>query len=364
MCNNANVFLGDASLDFEVPFVSVVIPNHGYDKFLLTCIVSVLRSSLQNIEVILVDSSNDKGREKTLSGILGPIMDDRRLRIFFRESFRLGDNRNFGVSKSRAEFVCSIDPDDVIHPHFLSVLYFRALLLNLDVSGSGMRAFGNIEETWHVKRFVGYRDLNSKNCLASNSLFRKSFWSSVGGFVDSSAEEHIHEDWRFWHRVSKFGARISNVDKELSCIRVHGGNMSMQSNVLPADQQIKNIRKLNKDVKPGFVAYFSKFQVGYLLLVLRVKSKIFSRAKMGGVIRSLPEVSFQGLQDKQISGLTSRVIILNTAGEVSFSPLQYSEKQIFDLPRILEQDEWFWFVRFLKQLMPNSQVLAVKHGPA
>lgn len=79
------------------PKVSVVIPMYNVEKYLDTCVQSVRKQTLQNIEIILVDDGSpdrcgDMAEEYAKQ--------DLRIRVVHRENGGLGPARNSG-RKSR-----------------------------------------------------------------------------------------------------------------------------------------------------------------------------------------------------------------------------------------------------------------------
>lgn len=333
----------------ELPLVSVIIPNFNYDHFLKGCIQSVLASSLQNIEVILVDSSIEIDRSEKMQTLLENLVDDPRLRIFYRSPKKLGDNRNFGIEQARSKYVCSVDPDDLLHPNFLLILLFKLLNSELDVSGAGMHSFGLINELWHVKSCVNYLNLNIRNELASNSMFRKETWIKLGGFVDSNGNPHIHEDWRFWHRLAKSGGKIENIDFPLSMIRVHGKNMSWQPDVVPPKVQIEFIRSFNKDIRLNFAAlrrcFFKKENVissssRNVYSLFKNLSNLDPNSDQFKMVRSLEELDLNSHQ------ATSFILDFRET-ELQSAP-SYSSAHLVHMKSLLNEKEWKSFITYLQ----------------
>jgi glycosyltransferase involved in cell wall biosynthesis len=353
---NIDIFIPNISLknrrfltpDKNLPYVSIIVPNFGYDHYLESCLHSILSSSLRNIEVILVDSSNENHREDKLRLVLGKLYLDPRLRVFFRSAHKLGNNRNFGIEKAKAEYVCSIDPDDLIHPNYLLLTLFNLINRNLDVSGAGMHAFEKLNEQWYVKEKVSYLNLNIRNEIASNSIFRKSSWTKLSGFVDSDGKPHIHEDWRFWHRVSKSGGKIGNINYPLTMIRVHGKNMSWQPELLPPAAQACLIRRFNKDQSMSVMAIlrcFFNVKKGS-----RHKSKnnknvdelfLFISKSLGRNIEKLnSEVLDQLPSDR-------KVFLLEISDHETFNFVRNTGWTKVNMNQILQIDDWGRFIRFL-----------------
>ncbi len=90
--------------------VSVIINCHNGEKFLSTCIESVLNQEYQNWEVIFWDNcSSDNSKEIFFKYM----KNDKRLNYFFSNKLtNLSSARNFAISKSRGEFISFLDVDD------------------------------------------------------------------------------------------------------------------------------------------------------------------------------------------------------------------------------------------------------------
>jgi glycosyltransferase involved in cell wall biosynthesis len=333
--------------DKNKPFVSVIVPNYGYDHYLKSCVHSILSSSLSNIEVIVVDSSDHNDREEKVKAILGDLYLDSRLNIYFRAANKLGSNRNFGIQKASADYVCSIDPDDLVHPNYLLIALFNLIHSQLDVSGAGMHAFEQLNEQWHVKERVSYLNLNIRNELASNSIFRKQSWSKVSGFVDSDGNPHIHEDWRFWHRVSKSGGKIGNINYPLTMIRVHGNNMSWQPDILPPSLQVRYIRRFNRDISTKILAILRCFFSFRRNSVNSLNGQINCEEHFSFISNNLG-IDIKKLGSTILDNFNSnkKVFLLEISDVESFSFTRNSGWVKINLNQILSIDDWGSFIKF------------------
>ena len=99
------------------PLVSVIIPTLDRPKYLAAAVNSVLRQTVQNFEVLVVDDGS--------SGALGPMLeafDDGRIRYFRHDSNR-GEAaaRNTGIVNARGAYVAFLDDDDEWLPAKLSL---------------------------------------------------------------------------------------------------------------------------------------------------------------------------------------------------------------------------------------------------
>ena len=98
-----------------MPTVSVVLVFHKDTPFLRPAITSVLRQTLRDLELVLVD--NGLGFGPTLLGECGR---DPRVRWVHLESDEgIGAAMNAGITASNAEFVALADFDDLSYPRRL-----------------------------------------------------------------------------------------------------------------------------------------------------------------------------------------------------------------------------------------------------
>ncbi|CAL6007915.1 Glycosyl_transferase family 2 protein [Hexamita inflata] len=104
-----------------IPSITVIIPAYNAEKYIQTSVQSVINQSLQNKEIIVV---NDGSTDSTKSAL-------RKLQITYPNLifYNLEQNmgplfaRQYGVQKSRGEYVLQLDADDSLrHQHVLKDL--------------------------------------------------------------------------------------------------------------------------------------------------------------------------------------------------------------------------------------------------
>jgi len=92
-----------------MPLVSVVIPVYNVERYLGECLDSILKQTLDDIEVICVDDgSNDNSLE-----ILKDYADkDKRIIILQQDNQGAGVARNYGMSIAKGKYLSFLDSDD------------------------------------------------------------------------------------------------------------------------------------------------------------------------------------------------------------------------------------------------------------
>lgn len=100
--------------------LSVIIPVYNAEKYLDDCIKSVLISSFEDFELILVDDGS--------SDLSGQICDkyadnDKRIKVIHKKNAGVSAARNTGVENAVASWITFVDADDLIEQTFLENLY-------------------------------------------------------------------------------------------------------------------------------------------------------------------------------------------------------------------------------------------------
>lgn len=194
---------------------NVVIPCHNYGRFLTDAIESVLRSDADYVLNVVDDASEDDTRRVAQSFAaqyphVRLIALDRRAGV--------SRARNLGVAASASEFVVLLDADDRIGPDYLFAAE-RLLRTPCDVASPDAVSFGLSRKRWWVPDRPTFADLLRTNGVSTCAAFRRRFWEEVGGF-DEGLE--AWEDYDFWLRLAKAGARIQRLPGDHFHYRKHG----------------------------------------------------------------------------------------------------------------------------------------------
>lgn len=91
--------------------VSVIIPVYNGEKYMKETLNSILQSTYQNIEVLIInDGSTDNSRE--ICECLR--QKDSRIVIYDQENSGVVSARNYGASKATGAYLCFCDQDDIV----------------------------------------------------------------------------------------------------------------------------------------------------------------------------------------------------------------------------------------------------------
>lgn len=111
--------------------VSVIVPVYNVEGYLEKCLESLVRQSLKDIEIIVVnDGATDnslkiaKKYEEKYSNIL---------KVYSKRNGGLSDARNFGLKYAKGKYVAFVDSDDYVKNDMFLKLYNFAVKNDLDV---------------------------------------------------------------------------------------------------------------------------------------------------------------------------------------------------------------------------------------
>lgn len=110
--------------------ISVIIPVYNVEKYLITCLNSVIEQTYKDLEIILIndgsiDSSGEICEEFKKK--------DSRIIVIHKSNLGLSDTRNIGIDKAKGNWIFFLDSDDWIDKHAIEKLYQFALLNNCDM---------------------------------------------------------------------------------------------------------------------------------------------------------------------------------------------------------------------------------------
>lgn len=167
------------------PKVSVIIPVYNSERFIEKCLTSVMKQTLRELEIIVV---NDGSTDLTLTILNRLAAEDSRIKIINQENKKQGAARNAGTKIARGEYIGFIDSDDWIDVDYFEKLYDTAKKYNADISLATNIRIGNgktkkrleISEEKYVTALQEKFNICNlpKNPCPTNKIYRREFLNS------------------------------------------------------------------------------------------------------------------------------------------------------------------------------------------
>lgn len=178
--------------------ISVIVPCYNQAQYLDECLQSVFDQTYQNWECIIV---NDGSSDHTEEVALHWVEKDTRFSYVKKENGGAGSARNFGIEKSKGDWIQFLDGDDILLPKKLE------LILDIDseinfiycdfktlINGQYLKGFSDLNKySLNIENLISLWD-SGLNVPIHSPIFKKDLIDNVR-FIE---EFKLHEDWLFW----------------------------------------------------------------------------------------------------------------------------------------------------------------------
>lgn len=211
------------------PLISIIIPTYNRAHIIRETIDSIVVQTYSNWECIIVD---DGSLDNSIEIISGFIANDKRFQVFSRPSSKVkgaSSCRNYGFEKSKGDYICWFDSDDIYSPNALET-YKNAFDKETDV------VIGKLQKV----------DLDSNKILSESTIFSENiiedyFTGKISYFVsgpiwkrnyleqqDLLFDESISnlDDWDFNLRMLYKNPTIKYLKTAFIQYRIHENSLS------------------------------------------------------------------------------------------------------------------------------------------
>lgn len=211
--------------------ISIVIPVFDRTTLLIESIESVLSQTINDFELLLVC---DGSPEETIRIVRDyeSAYSNIRASYFPDNSGGPVRGRNKGIKEAKGKYIAFLDSDDIAEPDRLenSIKYIKKY--RADVVYGGWRAI--VDGTRDIGISPGQEefspDCNLKTLMTNNAIcqstvmVRSEAIRDVGGLNPAMKYREDHE---LWLRMAYFGYKFKSINKILTNLRLHKGNLEM-----------------------------------------------------------------------------------------------------------------------------------------
>lgn len=223
-----------------LPLVSIIIPVYNGYPFLTYAIESSLKQTYPNIEIIVVnDGSPDGGKTHDIALSFGS-----KIRYFEKTNGGVSSALNFGVSKSRGQYISWLSHDDEYLPTKIekevrailkrnenTVVYCRTRFINGDERPIfKLCSDSRFYATFRKPGLVFKHDINGCSLLLPKKAL-----------VDYPFDEQLRvlQDHDCWFKLLANGYAFENIPKRLTVSRIHEAQITYKmKDKYPYEEQI------------------------------------------------------------------------------------------------------------------------------
>lgn len=101
------------------PLVSIIVPAYNVGKYIEECILSIVRQTYDNIEIIVVDDGSPDDTPQIIDRLATT---DKRIIPIHQKNAGVSSARNAGIDKSKGSYLIFVDGDDYIAPDFVEYM--------------------------------------------------------------------------------------------------------------------------------------------------------------------------------------------------------------------------------------------------
>lgn len=238
----------------SAPLVTVLLAVHDGEPYLRAALESVLRQSMSDLELLVVDDASTDGTEAILAGL-----EDPRLRVLRNDGqLGLAGSLNRGLDEARGDFVARLDADDVAMPTRLEVQLRRlAATPSLAIVGASVLEVDDVGAAGALHRMpdgptaVRWHALFSSPFFHPSVVVDRAVLERHGLRYDTDFAES--EDFELWSRLLDV-ADGDNLADALVLYRVHAAQASRRRRELQRELQQRVARERISAVAPGLSA--------------------------------------------------------------------------------------------------------------
>lgn len=221
----------------QAPAISVVMPVFNRERLVARSVKSILIQNCRDFEFIIVDDASSDSTREILEGV-----EDPRIRLVSMPvNCGHAMARNVGLNLPRAEFIATMDSDDVAMPDRLGAqLEFMRAHPDIDILGTNVFKFG---DEGGVRQEHSPEDgmikarlllLNGAAMIHPTMMVRSGFLERHGLRYPMARTDVDHA---FWIEAMVRGARFSVLQEHLLGYYRHADNLTAETSPDHANHQ-------------------------------------------------------------------------------------------------------------------------------
>lgn len=213
--------------------VSIILPVYNSEKYIEETILSILKQSYSNFELIIIDDCS----KDTSFAICEKLRkyDNRIVLIKNYNNVGVSESRNIGISKAKGKYIMFVDSDDTLHKNMI-----EKMIIGINSSELVVCSFKKkIKDKFlskNIKKMDVHKLEDKISFLQRNELFYV-VWNKLylkriiyDNLIKFDKKISIAEDFKFNLEYMKYINDISYIDEELYIYRILNNGLNSQIN--------------------------------------------------------------------------------------------------------------------------------------
>lgn len=252
--------------------ISVIVAVYNVEKYLDQCLNSLVNQNFSSYEVLVINDGSPDNSEEIIKKYENKF--PQIIKYFYKENAGYSHTKNFGIKKSRGEYIIFVDGDDWVEKNYLAALYKYAKKRNLDIA---ICNFYNVYGNRKVKNLSLRRSITKKGFYffipsSCTKLIKKKL------FIDNNIyfpEDIWYEDMATSPRLVTKARKIGYIDKSLYNYRRHDSSIMSSVNEKLVIDHKKSLDILYDDLlkQDIFKNYKKQYEMWYINTILGIYKK-------------------------------------------------------------------------------------------
>ena len=265
--------------------LSIIVPVYNVEKYLPKCLESLIKQTLNDIEIICV---NDGSMDDSLAILKEFASRDSRIRIIDNQHQGVAKTRNTGIEQSTGEYIGFVDSDDYIDIDFFEKLYNSATKSNSDIAIASIlkhKNFFNIYNAKYTKEEIAITIQDKIKLCEDKKHFFFYAWNKIyhSGFIKENnikfSEGQIYEDVMFAIKalyysnkiISVYGTKYHYIEHENSLTKYKDKTGEKEQDLIKAYSELQEFCNSKNIEIPERLNYYTKENFGFILNLYKGK---------------------------------------------------------------------------------------------
>ena len=256
--------------------VSIVMNCRNGSKFLKSALLSVINQTYKNWELVFWDNNSLDNSKKIANSFK-----DQRIKYYFSKGeFSLSKNRNDAIMKTKGDYICFLDTDDIWLPNHLEHL-MNMLINNVRFAYSDSLLLKDFKKKkiYNNINLFNIKTLNkidtlalSRNIFFGSIIVEKNLLKSIMPFEDNL--NHSIDDYIILSLICIEKNKVSNTKMISFIYRIHSSNLTNFQKNLSAREAINvlNLIQIKQKITFNHIVFKERF---YKYSILSIFDKKF-----------------------------------------------------------------------------------------
>ena len=266
----------------KMPIISVLLPVHNAEPYLILALDSLLEQTFPDFEVIAINDGSTDSSGQILNQYA---LKDSRIRVFHRQQRGLVLTLNEGIDLARGQWIARMDADDVALPRRFELQLIQLNLTDADFCGGAVVCFGESRTIYSYPQSnegCGVQLLFGVPVAHPTVIGRRSAFISLR--YDPKFKHA--EDYDLWQRAWELGYKFTNVSDLILRYRVHkkqvSKSFSLEQSTAAESVRIRQWKHLCTDLN-------QELNFGIFLMSPNDEGEIFLIKQLHKMLPCIPE---------------------------------------------------------------------------